>query len=207
MNARPPHRRDALLALLGWAGGVAPLRAAPDPREVARSSHFPFGPVVPTRPIGAWPVTTHAGLATDLPSLLRGKVTAVQLMFTGCSATCPIQGALFAQAQRDLKGAVAGAQFLSISIDALGDTPAALAAWLKKFAAAPGWLAALPRVQDVDAIVERLGSGGEKKPQGPDPHTGQVYVVDRRGELVFRTASMPPPAQIVDALRQVGARP
>lgn len=206
MSAPPLHRRDALLALLALAGGVAPLRAAPDPREVARSSHFPFGPVVPTRPLAAWPVTTHAGLSTDLPSLLRGKVTAVQFMFTGCSATCPIQGALFAQAQRELKGSVAGAQFLSISIDALGDTPSALAAWLKKFSAAPGWLAALPRVQDVDAIVDRLGSGGEKKPQGPDPHTGQVYVVDRRGELVFRTASMPPPAQIVDALRQVHAR-
>ncbi len=205
MTAAPPLRRRALLA---WLAAAPAARAAgtPNARDVARSSHFPFGPVVPTRPLAPWPVTTHLGVATELPVLLRGKVTALQLMFTGCSATCPIQGALFAQAQRDLMGALAGAQFLSVSIDALGDTPAALAAWLKKFSAAPGWLAAVPRVQDVDALVERLGSGGEKRPQGPDPHTGQVYVIDRRGELVFRTASMPPPAQIVDALRQVDAR-
>lgn len=201
-----PTRRRAVLALLAAAPAAVAAAGAPNARDVARSNHFPFGPVVPTRPLAPWPVTTHQGTTTDLPSLLRGKVTALQLMFTGCSATCPIQGALFAQAQRDLKGSVAAAQFLSVSIDALGDTPAALASWLKKFSAAPGWIAAVPRVQDVDALVERLGSGGEKKPQGPDPHTGQVYVIDRRGELVFRTASMPPPAQIVDALRQVDAR-
>ena len=205
-RAGHPTRRQALLALLAAAPAAAQAAGAPNARDVARSSHFPFGPVVPTRTLARWPVTTHLGVATELPALLRGRVTALQLMFTGCSATCPIQGALFAQAQRDLKGAVVGAQFLSVSIDALGDTPAALAAWLKKFSAAPGWLAAVPRVQDVDALVERLGSGGEKKPQGPDPHTGQGYVIDRRCELVFRTASMPPPAQIVDALRQVDAR-
>lgn len=81
-----------------------------------------------------------------------------------------------------------GAQFLSVSMNALGDTPAALAAWLKQFSAAPGWLAAVPRVQDVNTLVERLGSGGEKKPQGPDPHTGQVYVIDppRRARLPHR---------------------
>ena len=204
-SRRPPSgidrgRRRAVGALLagGWSAvGV---------QRVAHAGHGALGPVSPARPVPGLALTLHDGRRTTLSDLLAGRFTALQLMFTGCSATCPIQGALFAQAQRDLKGAVVGAQFLSVSIDALGDTPAALAAWLKQFSAAPGWLAAVPRVQDVDALVERLGSGGEKKPQGPDPHTGQVYVIDRRGELVFRTASMPPPAQILDALRQVDAR-
>lgn len=209
LPAQPLNRRRLLAAGAAVLAAPAFAQGRPpkvDEREAARSSHFPFGPVVPTRPVERWAVTTHRGAATDLQTLLRGRFTAVQLMFTTCSATCPIQGALFAEAQRLVGGAAFAPQFLSISIDALGDTPAKLAAWLQGFKAAPGWSAALPRVADVDAIVERLGSGGEKRPPGPDPHTGQVYLFDRKAELVLRTPSMPTPAQIADALRQVAAR-
>lgn len=170
-----------------------------------RSSHFPFGPVVPPLTLQAWPVTTHLGASADLAALLSGKTSALQLMFAGCSATCPIQGALFASAQRALKGTPGQLQFVSLSIDALGDTPAALAAWLQRFGAAPGWWAAVPSPREVDAIVQRLSSGGQPRPPGPDPHPGQVYVFDRRARLVYRTPSMPTPAQIVAALREVDA--
>lgn len=182
------------------------VRAQPrvDAREAARSSHFPFGPVVPARTLDAWPVRTQAGRATELPALLRGKVSALQLMFTGCSATCPIQGALFAEAQQRLASKMSGVQFVSLSIDALGDSPQALADWLRRFGAAPGWLAALPRVGDVDAIVDRLGRGGESKASAADPHPGQVYVFDREARLVYRTPGMPRPAQIVEALAAFG---
>ena len=199
-------RRRRLLAAAALLCGAARAGDLPQAREAARSSHFPFGPVVPTRRVEPWPLLTHLGDKTDLRALLRGKVSAVQLMFTTCSATCPIQGALFAQAQARVKAAPGALQWLSISIDALGDTPAALGAWLRQFGAAPGWIAAVPQVKDVEAIVERLGSGGEKRPVGPDPHTGQVYLFDRRAELVLRTPSMPTVAQIVEAVRAVDAR-
>jgi protein SCO1/2 len=199
-------RRSGLLAAVAVAAGMARAADPQQAREAARSSHFPFGPVVPTRRVDAWPLLTHLGRKTDLQSLLRGKVSAVQLMFTTCSATCPIQGALFAQAQAQMKAATGAVQWLSISIDPLGDTPAALQAWLRQFGAAPGWLAVLPRVADAEAIIERLGSGGEKRPPGPDPHTGQVYLFDRRAELVLRTPSMPTVAQIVEAVRSVELR-
>jgi protein SCO1 len=169
-------------------------------------SHFPFGPVVPARPVKGWPVKTHRNEATDLASLLRGRVSALQFMFTGCSATCPIQGALFAQAQRELKLGSTAAQFVSISIDPLSDSPAALDAWLRKFGARPGWLAAAPRVEDVSAIVELLGTGGEPRQLGADAHTAQVYIVDRRGDLVYRLSSMPPAAEIASEMRIVAER-
>jgi len=202
-------RRQWLLAATAatWDAAFAKTqRPKAEEPGAARSSHFPFGPVVPARKLDPWPVTTHLGFATNLPALLRGKVTAVQLMFTGCSATCPIQGALFAQARRELKQPIKGSQFLSISIDALNDTPAGLQKWLKQFDAGADWLAAVPRVTDTDAIIQRLSSGGEKPTPGPDPHTGQVYVFDRRGELVYRTPSMPLATQIVEAMRLVDLR-
>jgi protein SCO1 len=214
MDAQPPLPRRRLLRL-GLAVAMArtglDAQAAtlskPESNDPSPKPHFPFGPVVPARRAGAWPVKTQNGLATDLSTLLLGKVTAMQLMFTGCSATCPLQGALFAQAQRDPAAAEVTAQFVSLSIDPLADTPAALAGWLRKFAAQPGWLAVAPRIEDVAAIIAWLTRGGESRPIGDhDPHTGQVYVIDRRGELVFRLASMPPASDIAAVLRSVARR-
>lgn len=202
MNLR---RRCLIAAAAGWTG-FARAAGSVDSREAARSSHFPFGPVVPPRRVESWPMVTNHGKATDLPALLRGRVSAAQLMFTGCSATCPLQGALFSQAQGLLRGGLAAAQFVSISVDPLGDTPAALDEWLRKFGARPGWIAVLPRAADMAAILNRLGEGGENPLSGPDSHAGQVYLFDRRAELVLRTPSLPPAEQIVAALRSVDAR-
>ena len=189
------------------AGAVQPAAA------VGKTSghHFPFGAVVPPRPIRPWAVTTHEGRSSDLRAVLLGHVSAVQLMFTGCSAICPIEAGLFAQAQAlyDLQPPDAPGspvQFVSITIDPLADGPAALAAWLQRFDAGRRWRAVAPRVQDVDSIVSMFGNGGEVRPAGRDPHTGQVFVVDRRGALVFRTPSLPTAQSIVAALRQVAQK-
>ena len=158
------------------------------------------------RPIPTWPVVSHRGQAITLDALLQGKTTALQWMFTGCSATCPIQGALFAQAQTALAQESGALQLLSLSIDPLGDSPAALAAWLQRFGAGSRWLGVVPRVGDVDRIVALLGSGGDRKPTGNDPHTGQVFIINPQGALAFRTSALPPAADIVAALRTVSQR-
>ena len=217
MNPTPDHdltprhrQRRRLLGAALLAAASSRISAAPSvagDSDAARSAHFPFGPVVPPRPIPPWPVRTEQAKATDLASLLRGRTSALQLMFTGCSATCPIQGALFGQAQRELQGRPPEVQFVSVSIDPLADTPAALAGWLRTFSGLPGWIAVAPRLDDVDRIFAVLGNGGEPRPTGSDRHTGQVYIIDRRGELAYRTPSMPPAEQIVAALRRVAERP
>ena len=203
-------RRRLLIATatVAWAPAGrtqtrAPAGQSEAQRAAAASAHFPFGPVVPARPMPAWPVTTHLGQASTLRALLQGRLTALQLMFTGCSATCPIQGAIFAEAQRRLGSGIAGAQFVSLSIDPLSDTPAALAAWLKNLGARPGWAAAAPRMADLDALFALLGGPGTPNRAGPDPHTGQVYFVSRRGELVYRSTDLPPPEQVVLTLREL----
>lgn len=212
-RAGGPAAAPALLRRRVFVGAAAALalpvsslaRAASPSREAAASSHFPMGPVVPARALDRWTVTTHQGQRAELASLLRGKVTALQLMFTGCSVSCPIQGALFSQAQQQLGTTLPVAQFVSLSIDALGDHPASLRAWLQRHGAAPGWQAVVPAPADVDAIVNRIGQGGDKRPAGSDPHVTQVYVFDPRAELVWRTAALPPPARIVEAVRQIAA--
>ncbi len=174
-------------------------------REAAISHHFPFGDVVPRRRLAALEVHTHQGRRSDLAQLLRGKTTALQLMFTGCNASCPIQGALFAQTQQALGAqAQAGAlQLMSLSIDALGDSPQRLAQWLQKFSAQAGWLAVVPGLADVNAVLAVLGAGGQGRISDSDPHPGQVYLINAAGDLVHRTVNNPPAAVIVQALRSV----
>lgn len=217
MKARVSRRHLMLgTAAAAAAAGMAPLRwarAADDRTAAAKSSHFPFGPVVPARPIAPWQIVTHTGKTGKLNTLLEGRISAVQLMFTGCSATCPIQGAVFAQAQRLLSetkpaagaGAAPAVQFVSLTIDPLGDDPRRLSAWLRGFDAAPNWWAGAPRIEDVDKLIGLLGRGGEPQPVGNDPHTGQVFIVNSRSELVHRTIGMAPAKTIVEALRMVAS--
>ena len=205
-NAQAGRRRlmgrlaaGAASSLLGsfWPGQA--LSAPP----AAQKPHFPFGPLPDPRPVPAWALHTNDGQATDLARLCRGRSTALQLMFTGCSATCPLQGALFAQAQSLLAGQGSGLQLLSVSIDPLSDDPAALAAWLKRFGAGPQWHAARPRLADRDALLAFFNRDALKAPPGADPHTTQVHLIDRQGRLVYRSPALPPPEQIASLLLRI----
>ena len=175
-------------------------------RTARAADHFPFGELSAPRAVPAWSVTTADGTPAPLPRLLKGHVTAIQLMFTSCNAICPLQGATFSKAQSELGQQLPDAQFLSISIDPGTDTPAAMREWLQTFSAKAGWTGVTPKAADLDAIQRLLGDGGMPQPQGADPHSGQVYIVNRDGALVYRTAAMPSARAIVEALRTVSAR-
>ncbi|MES1162054.1 MAG: SCO family protein [Rhizobacter sp.] len=136
--------------------------------------------------------------------MLRGRVSAVQLMFTGCSATCPISGALFADLQGRLAAAPGKLQLLSISIDPLGDDTASMQAWLRQHGARPDrWSGALSTTTDVDRLLDFV----DGRRGGVDRHTAQVYLFDAQARLCYRTAPLPPPASIATLMERVAAMP
>jgi protein SCO1/2 len=166
-------------------------------------AHGSFGPVQPALAAPALRLHGTGGKPAELAALLRGRTTALQLMFTGCSATCPIQGALFAQAQQRLAGSDPQLRLLSISIDPLGDDVPALRAWLARFGAqAPRWSAALPGLNDVDRLLDFLRG----RAPGVDRHTAQAFVFDRQARLVWRTEDMPDPLELVRLMQGIAAR-
>jgi protein SCO1/2 len=157
------------------------------------------GPVLPPVAAPALPLRRHDGATRALATQLRGAVTAVQLMFTGCSTVCPIQGALFA----DLQAAIAAEhgttpRLLSLSIDPLGDDPVALSAWLRRFGAGAAWSAAAPAPEALEAMLSLFRGAAA----AGDRHTGQVYVFDREAKMVWRTSELPPSAEVMAALRR-----
>lgn len=192
-----PRRR-----ILRAVAAVGICSVAPSVVQTQATGHEPFGPVQPPQPAPATRLLTHEGTATDLRSLLRGRITALQLMFTTCSVTCPIQGALFAQAQGLVLGDNATPmRWLSLSIDPRNDDPAALRRWLQRFGAGPHWIAAAPHIDDVEPLLQALRG----RSKGPDRHVGQVFFFDRQAQLVFRSADLPSAQQVVSLAQQVAA--
>lgn len=203
-------RRSALRWALAapWWLAAAPTLAqqgapAAKPPAATKVHKYPFGPIKPPRPMPTLALTTHTGAKTDLVALTRGKLTAIQLMFTGCSAVCPIQGAIFAAAQRKLAKSMPQVQWLSLSIDPLGDDPKALAAWLKRHGAQPGWTAAVPSLKDAESLFDMIGRRSKDFAGDIDRHTAQVFIADRQARLVYTTADMPSPEVLEEVLREI----
>ena len=195
MNPRtcPVSRRDLLkgvaaLALLRTMGGA--------------SAHGLLGPVTPALALPALEVTLHDGRRLPLAAVLRGRLTALQLMFTGCSSVCPVQGAVFAELQallrRESAGRAPAPQLLSISIDALGDDAPALARWRTQFGAGADWRVGVPDLAGVDRLLDTLRG----RATGVDRHSAQVFIVDGAGRLVYRCAELASATAVAQVLRQ-----
>jgi protein SCO1/2 len=92
--------------------------------------------------------------------LVKGKVVAVQFIFTTCTTICPPLGATFARVQKDL-GERAGrdVQLISVSVDPATDTPERMKAWGAKFHAAEGWTLVTGQKPQVDELLRALGAG------------------------------------------------
>jgi cytochrome oxidase Cu insertion factor (SCO1/SenC/PrrC family) len=85
--------------------------------------------------------------------LVRGRVVAINFIFTTCKGVCPPMGATFGKLGQELRGA----QLISVSVDPVNDTPARLAEWARAVGASPGWSLLTGTKQDVDGLLKALG--------------------------------------------------
>jgi cytochrome oxidase Cu insertion factor (SCO1/SenC/PrrC family) len=123
--------------------------------HAANGSQSPWGQnYFPNVPL----VTQDGKQVRFFDDLIKGKVVAINFIFTGCSAACGLETARLRQVQ-DLLGDRVGKDvfFVSISIDPLNDTPEALKAFAAKFNVGPGWTFVTGRIQDIDLLRNRLG--------------------------------------------------
>ncbi len=165
-------------------------------------AHSELGPVEPPLTLPDVMLTLHDGRSTSLARVLQGRVTALQLIFTGCSATCPLQGAVFAGVQARLAGTLSRAQLLSISIDPLNDDARAVDTWRRRFGAGPRWLAAVPPVQQAELLLDALAG----RARGDDRHTAQTYLCDPQGRWAYRFADLASAADVVRGMQALDRR-
>jgi protein SCO1 len=152
-----------------------------------------MGPVEPPTAAPDIQLTDHLGRARALREMLAGQVSVVQTMFTGCSSVCPIQGAVFAATQQRLakRATRQPVQLLSISIDPLGDSPAALKAWLARLQAQPTWLAAVPTMAELPRLQRGLDGNTPARSTSVDAHSDRLYFFDAQARLRWRSGSLP----------------
>ena len=192
-----------------WAHALLACALAPSAfwprRGRAATDHMALGPLDPPLPAPALALTLHDGRAARRDRLLKGRWSALQLMFGGCTTTCPLQGAVFAAVQSRLASRAPPVQLVSISIDALGDDARSLSAWLKRHGAGPGWVAGVPGVRDVDRLLDFV-AGRPAPGRSADRHSAQVYVFDPRGRLAFRFAELASARDIAEVIGEIQRR-
>jgi hypothetical protein len=84
-----------------------------------------------------------------------------------------------------------------VSIDPEDDTPKELSAWRRRFHASSYLIAAAPAIVDTPKLQEFFGKTGDSD------HSTQVHILDRQGNLVWRTFEMPTAEEIVGILRKI----
>jgi protein SCO1/2 len=182
-----------------------PVRADEPPAAAVLTGHRGPGRIRPPVPMPSMPVTLDNGTPTDLASVLKDRVTALQFVLTGCSSICPILGTIFARVQEEIgKSPDAPYQLLSFSLDPLGDSPQAFQGWLAKFNAGTLWHGAIPQT-DQAGVVKLLKGWGLSSGTSSAFHTETVLLVDRQARLVYRFPDLPDPLAVVDLMQQVAA--
>ncbi|HEY2028046.1 MAG TPA: SCO family protein [Myxococcales bacterium] len=124
------------------------------------------------------PLTTQDGKVVHLyDDLLKGKSVVVNLIYTRCTASCPLETAKLSQVQK-LLGDRVGKDifFYSISIDPKHDTPEVLKAYAARFHAGPGWLFLTGAPDGIKLVSKRLGLASLTDAANRDGHQPSLMV-------------------------------
>ena len=117
-------------------------------------------------------LTTQDGVDVRFyDDLLKGKIVAINLIYTTCKYACPLETARMAQVAK-LLGDRMGRDvfFYSITIDPEHDTPQVLKEYAAKYQAGPGWLFLTGKQADIERISKKLGLYSAPDPSNPDGH-------------------------------------
>jgi protein SCO1/2 len=150
------------------------------------------------------PLTTQDGKVVHFYSdLLKGKVVAIDLIYTHCEFSCPLETARMAQVQKILGDRVGkDIFFYSISIDPKRDTPSQLKSYAQKYHAGPGWLFLTGKKADIDLISKKLGLYSASD-INQDGHITSLMLGDEPNGQWVRESALDNPHFLVTAINDV----
>ena len=157
-------------------------RDSPTSSDVSSSSsHFPNVELI-----------THEGKKVRFyDDLIKGKVVAIELMYTTCKYNCPLETARLVQLQK-LLGDRMGKDvfFYSITIEPEIDTPAVLKAYAEKYHIGPGWTFLTGKEADIKLISKKLGLDSLPDVNDPDGHTPHLLIGNDATGLWMRNSGL-----------------
>ena len=141
------------------------------------------------------PLTTHEGKVVRFyDDLLKGKSVVINLIYTTCTYSCPIETAKMAELQRVLGDRVGKDFFFySISIDPANDTPKKLKAYATQFKAKRGWLFLTGKKEDIKLISKQLGLSSLGDTATADGHMPSLMIGNEPTNQWMRTSAVDNP--------------
>ena len=148
--------------------------------------------------------------------LLKGKIVAINFIYTHCDFACSLETARLAQVQDILADRIGkDIFFYSITIDPDRDTPAVLKDYAGKFGAGPGWTFLTGKKRDIDLLAAKLGmSDDDSITSAPghdlDGHTAHLLIGNETTGQWLRDSSTDNPrflANLIANLIGGGANP
>src|SRR5262249_44924025 len=108
--------------------------------------------------------------------LIKGRVVAINSIFTTCTTICPTMGAGFAQLEQ-MRGETPEPLAISISVDPVEGTADRLKEWSSKFHRRPKLTLLTGSKSDVDRLLKALGlPSGDK-----NAHSAMTVIGSERG--------------------------
>jgi protein SCO1 len=136
-------------------------------------------------------LTTQDGKVVHFyDDLIKGKIVVIDLIYTHCVDSCPLETARLAQVQKMLGDAVGKEVFFySITIDPKRDTPQVLKDYAEKYHVGPGWTFLTGNKQDIDMLSKKLGLYSSPDPNDSDGHTPAVLIGHEPGGQWMRNGA------------------
>lgn len=123
--------------------------------------------------------------------LIKGKVVAIELMYTNCRYSCPLETARLVQLQKLLAERMGKEVFFySITIEPQRDTPEVLKAYAEKYHVGPGWTFLTGKEADIKLISKNLGLDKLPNPDDPDGHTPSLLIGNDATGLWMRNSAL-----------------
>ena len=123
--------------------------------------------------------------------LIKGKVVAIELMYTTCKYNCPLETARLVQVQKMLGDRMGkDVFFYSITIEPDKDTPEVLKAYTEKYHIGPGWTFLTGKEADIKLISRKLGLDSLPDPNDPDGHTPSLLIGNEATGIWMRNSGL-----------------
>jgi protein SCO1 len=135
--------------------------------------------------------------------LIKGRVVAINLIYTHCEYACPLETARLVQVQKILGDHVGkDIFFYSISIDPKRDTPSVMKAYMQNYHVGPGWTFLTGKKEDIDFLSRKLGL--YTSPQETlDGHTPHLLIGNEPMAQWMRTSALDNPSFLARKIGEV----
>lgn len=131
--------------------------------------------------------------------LLRGRKVLINFAFTSCKGACPTMTANLARVQELLQSRKERVTILTITVDPVNDTPAALKQYAAKFKAGPGWRFLTGTPDSVALVLKRLGGQVPR----PEEHTMTLLLGDASSGMWLKTLATERPEAIAHLVEHI----